>query len=41
MQKLIDIQCFSDCEDIQENAATFNLNTKELRQNTVICTNLY
>ena len=32
MQKLIDTQCFIDCEDIQENTATFNLNTKVLRQ---------
>ena len=32
MQKLIDAQCFIDCEDIQENTATFNLNTKVLRQ---------
>ena len=32
MQKLIDKQCFIDCEDIKENTATFNLNTKVLRQ---------
>ena len=32
MQKLIDTQCFIDCEDIQKNTATFNLNTKVLRQ---------
>ena len=32
MQKLIDTQCFIDCEDIPENIATFNLNTKVLRQ---------
>ena len=32
MQQLIDTQCFIDCEDIQENTATFNLNTKVLRQ---------
>ncbi|MBE7075472.1 MAG: hypothetical protein E7375_00180 [Clostridiales bacterium] len=32
MQKLIDTQCFIDCEDIPENTATFNLNTKVLRQ---------
>ena len=32
MQKLIDTQCFIDCEDIQENTATYNLNTKVLRQ---------
>ena len=32
MQKLIDIQCFIDCEDIPENTVTFNLNTKVLRQ---------
>ena len=32
MQKLIDTQCFIDCEDIPENSATYNLNTKVLRQ---------
>ena len=32
MQKLIDTQCFIDCEDIPENTATFNLNTLVLRQ---------
>ena len=32
MQKLIDTQCFIDCEDIKENTASFNLNTKVLRQ---------
>lgn len=32
MKKLIDTQCFIDCEDIPENTATFNLNTKVLRQ---------
>ena len=32
MQKLIDKQCFIDCEDIPENTATFDLNTKVLRQ---------
>ena len=32
MQKLIDTQFFIDCEDIPENTATFNLNTKVLRQ---------
>ena len=32
MQKLIDTQCFIDCEDIPENTATFKLNTKVLRQ---------
>ena len=32
MQKFIDKQCFIDCEDIPENTATFNLNTKVLRQ---------
>ena len=32
MQKLIDKQCFIDCEDIPKNTATFNLNTKVLRQ---------
>ena len=31
MIKLIDKQCFIDCEDIPENTATFNLNTKVLR----------
>ena len=32
MQKLVDTQCFIDCEDIPENSATYNLNTKVLRQ---------
>ena len=32
MQKLIDTQCFIDCEDTSENTAAFNLNTKVLRQ---------
>lgn len=32
MQKLIDTQYFIDCEDIPDNTATFNLNTKVLRQ---------
>ena len=32
MQKLIDKQYFIDCEDIKGNTATFNLNTKVLRQ---------
>ena len=32
MQKLIVKQCFIDCEDMPENTATFNLNTKVLRQ---------
>ena len=32
MQKLIDTQCFIDCEDIPENTATFNLNTLSYRQ---------
>ena len=31
MQKLIDNR-FIDCEDILENTATYNLNTKVLRQ---------
>ena len=31
MIKLID-NCFIDCEDIPKNTATFNLNTKVLRQ---------
>lgn len=35
MTKLIDKQCFIDCEDISENTATFNLNTKVLRQGKV------
>ena len=30
--KLIDKQCFVDCEDITENSATYNLNTLVLRQ---------
>ena len=29
--KLIDKQCFIDCEDIPENTATFNLNTLSYR----------
>ena len=32
MQKLIDKQCFVDCEDIPENTAIFNLNTLSYRQ---------
>ena len=32
MQKLIDTQCFIDCEDMPENTATFNLNTLSYRQ---------
>ena len=32
MQKLIDTQCFIDCKNIQENTATYNHNTKVLRQ---------
>ena len=32
MNNVIDKQCFIDCEDIKENTATFNLNTKVLRQ---------
>ena len=32
MQKLIDTQCFIDCEDIPENTATYDLHTKVLRQ---------
>ena len=32
MNNVIDKQCFIDCEDIQENTATFNLNTLVLRQ---------
>lgn len=35
MQKLIDTLCFIDCEDIPENTATFNLNTKVLRQGNI------
>ena len=31
MQKLIDTQCFIDCEDTPENTATYDLNTKVLR----------
>ena len=33
--KLIDKQCFVDCENIQENTATFNLNTKVLKQGKI------
>ena len=32
MQKLIDTQCFIDCEDIPENTAILNLNTLSYRQ---------
>ena len=32
MTNLIDKQCFIDCEDIPENAATYDLNTKVLNQ---------
>ena len=32
MTKLIDKQCFIDCEDIPENTTTFNLNTLSYRQ---------
>ena len=32
MQKLVDTQCFIDCEDMSENTDTFNLNTLVLRQ---------
>lgn len=32
MNNIIDEQCFIDCEDIPENTATYNLNTKVLRQ---------
>ena len=32
MNNVIDKQCFIDCEDIPENTATYNLNTKVLRQ---------
>ena len=32
MQKLIDKQCFIDCEDIPENTATFNFNALSYRQ---------
>ncbi len=29
--KIIDKQCFVDCEDISENTATFSFNTKVLK----------
>lgn len=35
MQKTIDEQCFIDCEDIEENSATYNFNTKVLKQGKV------
>lgn len=35
MTKLIDKQCFIDCEDIPENTATYNFNTKILRQGKI------
>ena len=35
MKKTIDEQCFIDCEDIVENSATYNFNTKVLKQGKV------
>ena len=35
MKKTIDEQCFIDCEDIEENSATYNFNTKVLKQGKV------
>ena len=32
MTKVIDKQCFIDCEDIPENSATFNVNASVLSQ---------
>ena len=32
MNNVIDKQCFIDCEDIPENTAIYDLNTKVLRQ---------
>ena len=32
MNNVVDKQCFIDCEDIPENSATYDLNTKVLRQ---------
>ena len=32
MNNVIDKQCFIDCEDISENTAIYDLNTKVLRQ---------
>ena len=35
MKKTIDEQCFIDCEDIEENSATYDFNTKVLKQGKV------
>lgn len=35
MKQTIDEQCFIDCEDIEENSATYNFNTKVLKQGKV------
>ena len=35
MNNVIDKQCFIDCEDIPANTATYNLNTKVLRQKQI------
>ena len=35
MKKTIDNKCFIDCEDIEENSATYNFNTKVLKQGKV------
>lgn len=35
MNKTIDEQSFIDCEDIKENSATYNFNTKVLKQGKV------
>lgn len=35
MNKTIDEQSFIDCEDIDENSATYNFNTKVLKQGKV------
>ena len=35
MNKTIDEQSFIDCEDINENSATYNFNTKVLKQGKV------
>ncbi len=35
MKKTIDEQCFIDCVNIDENTATYNFNTKILKQGKV------
>lgn len=35
MKNAIDNKCFIDCEDIDENSATYDFNTKVLKQGKV------